>query len=113
MTLKKIALIRLFQQPASGLIMAQDNFSKEKSKARKIRQSQWWQAKLAEGVCHYCGGNFDRDLLTMDHIVPLARGGKSTKGNLVPSCKQCNSNKKYYTPAEIILRDGLGKDITF
>ena len=77
------------------------------------RPSALWQAKLAEGVCHYCGGKFDRDLLTMDHIVPLARGGKSTKGNLVPSCKPCNSNKKYYTPAEIILRERLGKDITF
>ncbi len=49
----------------------------------------------------------------MDHIVPLSRGGKSTKGNLVVSCKSCNNNKKYYTPAEIVLRDELGKDIRF
>jgi 5-methylcytosine-specific restriction protein A len=36
----------------------------------------------------------------MDHIVPLIRGGKSTKGNLVPACKDCNNKKKYLLPIE-------------
>lgn len=89
------------------------HFKKEKAKARKLRQTQWWQNKLNEGICHYCGGKFDRELLTMDHIVPLSRGGNSNKGNIVASCKKCNSNKKYYTPAEIILRDEMGSDINF
>jgi 5-methylcytosine-specific restriction endonuclease McrA len=31
----------------------------------------------------------------MDHRVPLVRGGRSTKGNLVAACKACNSAKKY------------------
>lgn len=93
--------------------MNESQFAKEKAKARKQRQSQWWQAKIAEGVCHYCGGNFPPADLTMDHIVPIARGGKSNKGNLVPSCKNCNNNKKYYTPAEIILRDQMNKDVRF
>lgn len=31
----------------------------------------------------------------MDHIVPIVRGGKSTKGNVVPACKECNAKKKY------------------
>ena len=30
----------------------------------------------------------------MDHIVPLARGGRSTKDNLATSCKECNTKKK-------------------
>ena len=51
--------------------------------------------------------------LTMDHIVPISRGGKSKRGNLVPACKKCNVNKKYYTSAEIILREKLGQDIQF
>ena len=38
--------------------------------------------------------------LTMDHIVPVIRGGKSTKGNLVPVCKECNDKKKYLLPIE-------------
>jgi 5-methylcytosine-specific restriction endonuclease McrA len=36
----------------------------------------------------------------MDHVVPLARGGKSVKGNVVPCCKECNSEKKYLLPLE-------------
>ena len=31
----------------------------------------------------------------MDHVVPLVRGGRSTKGNVVPACKECNTTKKY------------------
>jgi 5-methylcytosine-specific restriction protein A len=38
--------------------------------------------------------------LTMDHIVPLIRGGKSTKGNVVPACKECNNKKKHMLPIE-------------
>ena len=93
--------------------MEESNYRKEKAQARKLRQSQWWQKKISEGVCHYCGGKFDPKNMTMDHIVPISRGGKSVKGNIVPSCKNCNTNKKYYTPAELILKDQLGKDVSF
>ena len=31
----------------------------------------------------------------MDHVVPLVRGGRSTRGNVVPACKTCNTDKKY------------------
>lgn len=93
--------------------MEESNYRKEKAQARKLRQSQWWQKKISEGICHYCGGKFDFKNMTMDHIVPISRGGKSAKGNIVPSCKKCNTNKKYYTPAELILKDQLGKDVSF
>jgi 5-methylcytosine-specific restriction protein A len=36
----------------------------------------------------------------MDHIVPLARGGRSTKDNLVACCKECNNKKKTLLPIE-------------
>ena len=41
----------------------------------------------------------------MDHIVPVARGGKSTRGNVVAACLECNRKKKYLTPAEMVLRE--------
>ena len=78
-----------------------------------IVNPQWWQDKIAKGICHYCGGKFAPISLTMDHIVPIARGGKSAKGHVVPSCKKCNTTKKYYTPAEIILREKMGKHVDF
>ena len=89
------------------------NFRKEKSKGRKLRQTQWWKEKVSKGICHYCGGVFSPSSLTMDHIVPIARGGRSTKGNVVPSCKKCNTTKKYYTSAEIVLRDKMDVDVKF
>jgi 5-methylcytosine-specific restriction endonuclease McrA len=36
----------------------------------------------------------------MDHIVPLIRGGKSLKSNIVPACKECNNKKKHMLPIE-------------
>ncbi len=45
--------------------------------------------------CQYCGTNRD---LTLDHLVPRARGGKTTWDNLVTACKRCNSIKGDFTP---------------
>jgi 5-methylcytosine-specific restriction endonuclease McrA len=73
---------------------------REKDKARKLRKSRWWQQKLAIGVCYYCGRLLEPKDLTMDHIIPLARGGRSTKENLVPCCKECNNKKKTLLPIE-------------
>jgi len=73
---------------------------REKRKARDLRQSQWWKRQLAKGVCHYCGRAFPARELTMDHIVPIARGGKTTKGNVVACCKECNTRKKMQLPME-------------
>jgi 5-methylcytosine-specific restriction protein A len=36
--------------------------------------------------CHWCG----RIATTVDHVLPLARGGSNDLDNLVPSCKPCN-----------------------
>jgi len=77
--------------------------AKERVKARDLRNSNWWKTILTKGICHYCNKKFKKDELTMDHIVPVARGGKSTKGNCVPCCKQCNNEKSCLTPVELIL----------
>jgi 5-methylcytosine-specific restriction endonuclease McrA len=80
--------------------ISEQDVRREKDKARELRRSRWWQTKISRGICHYCGGTFTAEELTMDHIVPLARGGKSVRGNVVPACKECNSRKKYYLPIE-------------
>jgi 5-methylcytosine-specific restriction endonuclease McrA len=73
---------------------------REREKARVLRKSRWWSTKISRGLCHYCGKMFPPAALTMDHLVPIIRGGKSTRGNLVPACKDCNSKKKYMLPIE-------------
>ena len=72
----------------------------EKRKARELRASQWWKRRCAKGLCHYCGRPTPPADLTMDHIVPLARGGRTTKGNVAPCCKTCNNKKKQLLPME-------------
>lgn len=74
--------------------------AKEKQKARDLRKSRWWQTKLQNPECYYCTVKLTKEEATMDHIVPISRGGKSQKGNLVVCCKDCNSQKKYLTPVE-------------
>lgn len=75
---------------------------REREKARELKKSNWWKAKIASGECQYCLKFVGTDQLTMDHIVPLARGGESVRANVAPCCKDCNSKKKLQTPVEQI-----------
>ncbi|MGE4108048.1 MAG: HNH endonuclease [Bacteriovoracia bacterium] len=76
--------------------------ARERERARKLKKSNWWNQRVQQG-CHYCGGKFAGKDLTLDHVVPLARGGTSTPGNCVAACRKCNRDKKLSTPAEQLL----------
>ena len=80
--------------------VTENEIRREKDKARHLRQTTWWQTRANRGICHYCNRDVGRTNLTMDHVVPLSRGGKSKKGNIVPACKECNNKKKYLLPIE-------------
>jgi 5-methylcytosine-specific restriction endonuclease McrA len=80
-------------------IPEEEEIRREKAKARQLRASQWWKRKCARGVCHWCGKAVAPGDLTMDHVLPLARGGKTTKNNVAPCCKECNIRKKSRMPA--------------
>lgn len=53
--------------------------------------------KRDNNSCVYCGTNRD---LTLDHVMPKSRGGKTQWENLVAACKRCNSKKGHFTPDE-------------
>ncbi len=91
--------------------VSEGEVSKEKRKARALRKTRWWKQRLAQGTCYYCGRQSPPAELTMDHVVPVIRGGKSTRGNVVPVCKECNNKKKYLLPMEweAYLKDTVGK----
>ena len=72
-----------------------EHIRRERARARELRRTQWWKRKRARGICHYCGRRYAPQALTMDHVVPLARGGRSTRGNVVAACKACNTDKKH------------------
>ena len=75
----------------------------ERERAKKLRKSAWWKDQLQKGLCYFCQQVVQSTNLTMDHLVPLARGGKSTRGNIVPACQSCNRKKQLGTPVESIL----------
>lgn len=80
--------------------VSETDIRRERAKARELRRSPWWQRRISPGRCHYCGRQVPPRELTMDHLVPLIRGGRSTKGNLVPACKDCNNRKQHHLAFE-------------
>jgi 5-methylcytosine-specific restriction endonuclease McrA len=53
--------------------------------------------RLYAQPCMWCGTTED---ITMDHLIPLARGGEHSIGNLVACCRSCNSSKGNKLPVE-------------
>jgi 5-methylcytosine-specific restriction enzyme A len=78
---------------------------KERAKARELRASLWWRQQVGPGICYHCGIKVSSIELTMDHVTPIARGGRSNKKNVVPSCKPCNNQKGHLTKGELALRE--------
>ena len=66
-----------------------------KRKARKHDNSIFYIStkelkRLYAGPCSYCGSSGE---MTLDHVVPISRGGVHGVSNLVPACNPCNSSK--------------------
>ncbi len=61
-----------------------------------------WKRLLREHQfrCFYCGEKLTRKTRSIDHRIPLKRGGTNDKENLVPSCRRCNSRKHSMTAEE-------------
>jgi 5-methylcytosine-specific restriction endonuclease McrA len=54
--------------------------------------------------CQYCGRKAPTSELSLDHVVPRSRGGKSTWENIVCACLTCNVKKGGRTPDEAGLK---------
>lgn len=67
-----------------------------KAMRRTNERRRWtpadWDRLVArfDGCCAYCG---ERKDLTLDHVVPVSRGGRHAAGNFLPACVSCNSSK--------------------
>ncbi|GAB4395753.1 MAG: HNH endonuclease [Microscillaceae bacterium] len=75
-----IRLYRYVNLPYKGVMLSRQNIFKRDSNR-----------------CQYCGSVKD---LTLDHVIPRSRGGRSTWDNLVTACRTCNSRKGDLTPEE-------------
>jgi 5-methylcytosine-specific restriction endonuclease McrA len=56
-----------------------------------LTASQWMEIKdKFSNSCAYC---HRETILTMDHIIPLSKGGEHTAENVLPACRPCNGKK--------------------
>ena len=44
-------------------------------------------------VCQYCNSKFSQKELTLDHVHPISKGGRTSWENIVSACNPCNSRK--------------------
>ncbi len=54
--------------------------------------------------CQYCCVKFGDKELTLDHVLPVVRGGKKTWDNIVSACIRCNQKKGDRRPEEVGLK---------
>jgi hypothetical protein len=62
------------------------NYYRDRALRRTLFERDGW-------VCRYCGGRVDEDTATLDHVVPVSRGGADVAENLATCCLLCNSIK--------------------
>lgn len=84
---------------ASAKVIAQNIRAIDNGAVGDLTDAEWEAALDAfERSCAYCGvGDVT---LHIEHVVPISRGGATTKSNIVPACRSCNSHKHARTPGE-------------
>jgi 5-methylcytosine-specific restriction endonuclease McrA len=86
---------RVIKIPRVIVLMAYDRFPK-----KHIRFSRLNIFARDKNTCQYCGRQFPRSELNLDHVIPRHLGGLSTWENVVCCCVECNKLKGGRTPAE-------------
>jgi len=71
-------------------VIMMKQYIKSKSEVRFSKSNLYLRDQYK---CLYCGNEFQRTHLTMDHVVPISRGGKTEWTNIVAACNPCNSTK--------------------
>ncbi len=94
---------RLYRQTPEGKEAERRSKNKRRAAIAQVEATltaQEWSDILErfESRCAYCG--VEPDVITMDHVVPLSRGGAHAADNVVPACRECNFRKHAYTPQE-------------
>ena len=71
-------------------VMILKEYQKKKSGIRFSKQNVFLRD---EYTCQYCGTDVERKLATLDHVLPVSHGGKTTFENTTTACAPCNANK--------------------
>ncbi len=80
---------RLFRNPVATVVQ-------NRVARRSMRPKRQTVFQKTDGICHYCASSAE----TIDHMVPLSRGGSNDIENLIGACKKCNGDKGNATAEE-------------
>lgn len=75
-------------------------YVKKSTHGKRLRYSRVSIFRRDNFTCQYCGQEKKRPELTVDHIIPKCKGGKSTWLNITTACRDCNWRKADRTPEE-------------
>ncbi len=84
-TAQDVLALALGVAPEASPKRARRNSSRMKKKRRKLH--------AADPRCHWCRAPLDLEESTVDHLIPLSRGGANRDDNLVLACKPCNHSR--------------------
>lgn len=71
-------------------VMMLHEYMKPKAQVRLTKKNVF----MRDGwVCQYCSDHLQESDCTLDHVLPISRGGKTTWENSVTACKPCNYRK--------------------
>lgn len=88
-------------KPHYEQLIAEDKARKARIRRTSTPRDLRWSVILRDDyACRYCGKRLDDGTVTIDHILPVSRGGKHEATNLVAACRPCNYRKKTQTPDE-------------
>lgn len=68
---------------------------------RRVRFSRSHVFARDSFMCQYCSRELIEKELTLDHVVPVVLGGRTTWSNIVTCCTKCNQKKGAKTPQEV------------
>ena len=87
-----------------------------RNKSIRRGKPKGWLDELCElqrWACYYCKRSMSRKerknpnlVATLDHMLPISRGGRNQRDNLVAACLECNRKKGAMTAEEFALAAG-------
>lgn len=90
-----------FQVPA---VVRMTRYVYPRARVRRARFTRHHVFARDRHTCQYCRHVFAERELTLDHVVPVVHGGRTSWSNIVTCCVACNQRKGSQTPQEAGLR---------
>lgn len=87
--------VKAYMKTPKGKAIAAIQVSRRRtiSKQGDLTPNQWLSIKYQSPICPMCGRFVECENLTLDHIIPVSKGGQHTRSNVQPLCRSCNARK--------------------